>query len=99
MTMTIVTAVWDYDTDDCGYPLQVREGIRCGECKQRHQSVAAVRACHQIAEQQRQQAADEIWAENAWLRAAEAGTPDTWREEELERMAEACGTPVPPGFY
>lgn len=41
----------------------------------------------------------EIWAENAWLRTAEAGTPDTWREEELERMAAASGVPIPPGYF
>jgi hypothetical protein len=41
----------------------------------------------------------EIWAEDAWLRAAEAGDPASWREEELERMAAASGLPVPPGFY
>jgi hypothetical protein len=97
--MTAPTAAWDYDTDDCGYPLQVPDGIRCGECQQRHQNVAAVRACHEIAEGQRQQQADEIWAEDAWLRAAEAGDPATWREEELERMAEASGLPVPPGWF
>jgi len=26
------------------------------------------------------------------------GTLDTWREEQLECMAEASGLPVPPGF-
>lgn len=40
----------------------------------------------------------ELEAENAWLRAAEAGAPDTWRDEDLERMAEAYGTPIPPSY-
>lgn len=31
----------------------------------------------------------EIDAENAWLRAAELGTLDSWREEEMEREREA----------
>jgi hypothetical protein len=41
-----------------------------------------------LAREEAQQAA-EIWAENAWLRAAEAGSPEDWREEQMEREREA----------
>lgn len=80
--------------------------IKCGSCRQLHGSAAEVRQCYTAArggylsdrdfydQQQR-----EIWAESAWLRAAEAGTPGTWREEELERMAESSGLPIPPGYF
>lgn len=88
-----------YELDDLGYPAVTGKGIRCGACKGRHQNVAAVRDCHRILEDQLQQQLAEIWAENAWLRAAEAGDPATWHEDDLERMAEATGLPVPPGFY
>lgn len=40
---------------------------------------------------------DEIWAEGAWLRHAEAGTPETWAEEELARLTDLYGPP-PPGW-
>lgn len=40
--------------------------------------------------------AGEIWAEGAWLRAAE----NQWDpEDDLERMAEASGLPIPPGMW
>lgn len=39
----------------------------------------------ELAEQQQA----EIHAENAWLRAAEAGGPDDWREEQRERELDA----------
>lgn len=40
-------------------------------------------------EYHRQQQEAEIWAENAWLRAAEAGTPEDWAEEDRERELDA----------
>ncbi len=40
----------------------------------------------------------EIWAEDAWLRAAEAGTPDTWAEENIARLTEIYGYGPPPGY-
>lgn len=67
-----------------------------------HDTVAEAWVCEDEAAQARDEARqmrDEMWAEDAWLRAAEAGTPDTWREEDLERMSEAYGLPVPPGMY
>jgi hypothetical protein len=78
--------------------------IRCGQCNGTHPTVADVTRCHidyrggflDCREAATEQAA-EIDAENAWLRAAEAGTPDTWAEENLERMIEACGYGPPPG--
>ena len=33
----------------------------------------------------------EIDAENGWMRAAEAGDPETWAEEDLGRLIEICG--------
>jgi hypothetical protein len=97
---------FDREDDEFSLPATVGPGdghVRCGnhpaEWGIYHQSAAAVRACYQAAEAEAAQQAAEIWAENAWLRAAEAGTPDTWRDEDLERMAEACGLPVPPGFF
>ena len=59
-----------------------------------HETVAEARDCEWDA----QEARAEIYAEDAWLRAAEAGTPDTWREEDLERMSAAFGLPIPPGM-
>jgi hypothetical protein len=80
--------------------------IKCGQCSEVHGSVREVKACYTdarggyLSDQDFADAqAREIWAEDAWLRAAEAGTPETWREEELERIAEASGLPIPPGFY
>ena len=37
------------------------------------------------------QYAAETYAENAWLRAAEAGTPESWSDEDREREMEAAG--------
>lgn len=90
---------YDADADSYCYPVITDTGIRCAGCQARHENVAAVRACHAITEDHRLQQEAEIYAENGWLRAAEAGTPDTWRDEELARMAEASGLPVPPGFW
>lgn len=60
-----------------------------------HDTVDEARKCEdEIAE-----AYAEHRAENAWLRPAEAGTPDTWRETELAGMSAAYGLPVPPGFH
>jgi len=80
--------------------------VKCGQCKKTHTSVSAVRQCYTDArggylraEDAIAASAEEVRAENAWLQAAEAGNPDTWRENELERMAEASGLPVPPGLY
>lgn len=44
-----------------------------------------------------EEARQEAWAENAWLRAAEAGTPDSWAEEDYERMVAAVGYGSPYG--
>lgn len=41
----------------------------------------------------------EIWAEDAWLRHAEAGDPETWHEEDLARLTEIYGYGPPPGYY
>ena len=79
--------------------------IRCAHCPERHAKAAEVRDCAEAAyvfvpqEVLDAEAAAEIWAEGAWLRAAEAGTPDTWREHELERMSEASGLPIPPNYF
>lgn len=40
---------------------------------------------------------EELYAENAWLRHAEQGNPDTWADEDRERMTEALGYGPPPG--
>ena len=61
----------------------------------RHETVAEARECEDLSAQ----AAAEIWAEGAWLRAAEAGSPETWREEEIDRMTEALGYGPPPSMY
>jgi hypothetical protein len=85
-------------------------GPVCGDCSDfarayepgtvvRHASVDHVRFCWRLREDLAEQTRQEMWAEGAWLRAAEAGTPDTWREEELERMAAASGLPIPPGMF
>lgn len=51
------------------------------------QRLRAVReAVEHLDEQRNAEARAEQHAEGAWLRAAEAGTPDTWAEEERERM-------------
>lgn len=79
--------------------------IRCGSCHDRHASAEDVRRCYTDArggfftdaDFDDNQAA-EIYAEDAWLRAAEAGTPETWEEENRDRMIEACGYGPPPGF-
>jgi len=69
--------------------------IRCGSCQGTHPAADMVRACYTEArggyldgrEAAAQQAA-EIWAENAWLRAAE----NHWDpDEDRERMIEALG--------
>lgn len=86
--------------------MTANSGIKCGQCKRYHETVHDVRQCYRDArggylsdQEFAEQQAQEIWAENAWLRAAEAGTSETWREEELERMAEASGLPIPPGYF
>lgn len=95
-------AHWD---DFYRLPGHVPSGIRCGACTDdlheviRHTDVATVRACHLRRADWAAEAAAEQQAESAWLRHAEAGNPDTWREEDLERMAAASGLPMPPGMY
>jgi len=42
--------------------------------------------------------AAEAYAEGAWLRAAEAGNPDTWAEEDRERQIAIYGYGPPPGY-
>jgi hypothetical protein len=63
--------------------------IRCGSCKLTHPTAAGVRRCYDEAAFDAAESAAELYAENAWLRAAEAGTPETWAEEDHERMLEA----------
>lgn len=72
--------------------------IRCAHCPQRHTSVDQVRECADDFYADEELSNQIAWAEDAWLRVAEAGTPDSWRDEDLERMAEASGLPIPPGF-
>ena len=87
-----------YQTTDWDLPVQTEAGPRCWSCKGRHENTAAVRACHQISRDLADQQAAECWAEDGWLRAAEAGTPDTWEDEDRERMIAAYGPPPPWGF-
>jgi hypothetical protein len=84
-------------------PAETDTGIRCGGCStpwdiRRHASVADVRRCCAVMVTIAAEVNDELAAEGAWLRAAESGTPDTWREDDIERMAAASGLPVPPGM-
>ncbi len=52
--------------------------------------LALVRVIVDDLERQRLSAQEgEIWAENAWLRAAEAGDPETWAEEDRAREIDA----------
>jgi hypothetical protein len=46
---------------------------------------------------QQLESAAEIWAESAWLRAAEAGTEETRAENEFDRMVGVLGYGPPPG--
>jgi hypothetical protein len=71
------------------------------ETRHPHETVCEAVDCQtqfEIDEADAQQAAAELYAENAWLRAAEAGTPETWREEDFDRMVDALGYGPPPGF-
>lgn len=42
-----------------------------------------------------EQHVEEIWAESGWLRAAEAGNPDTWADEDRARDVDALLQPAP----
>jgi len=102
--MTTATAALPLlDTWDDG-PAYTATGIVCGGCTEasrttrRHADVAAVRFCFALTDARAAEAAAEIYAEGAWLRAAEAGTPDTWADEDRERMIDALGYGPPPGF-
>jgi hypothetical protein len=54
--------------------------------------LALVRKCWEgLCADRKAESDAEIWAENAWLRAAEAGTPDTWADEDRERAIEFYG--------
>jgi hypothetical protein len=54
--------------------------------------LAGIRRCYEgLAADRKAESDAEIWAENAWLRAAEAGTPDTWADEDRERAIEFYG--------
>ena len=86
-----------YQSTDWDLPVQTETGIRCAMCQGRHENVAAVAACHVISRNLRDQQAAEVWAENAWLRAAEAGDPASWEDEQRERQAAVWGRP-PPGM-
>ena len=44
------------------------------------------------------EAREEAYAENAWLRHAETGRPDTWADEDRAREINALGYGPPPGF-
>jgi hypothetical protein len=71
------------------------------ETRHPHTSVQEAVDCQtqfEIDEADAQWAASELYAENAAVRAAEAGTPETWREEDLDRMVDALGYGPPPGF-
>ena len=73
--------------------------VRCGnhpeEWRVYHKSVAAVRACYAILEDMAREQQAGIYAEDAWLRAAE----NRWDpDEDRERMAEALGYGPPPGY-
>lgn len=65
-----------------------------------HESVTEWEMCEaaQQAEMDAQSRA-EIHAENAWLRYAEMGTPDTQAEEDYARMVDVCGYGSPYGPY
>lgn len=45
--------------------------IRCGHCGKRHGSVSDVRECFYEREQERRQAQEETYAENAYIRMME----------------------------
>lgn len=49
--------------DSLGYPAVTQDGIRCGNCKQRHPDVATVAECCRQAAVQEAQARAEIEAE------------------------------------
>jgi predicted metal-binding protein len=59
------------DNEEYDAPVRVDIGVRCGNCKGRHETANAVRACYQVSRDLNDQAAAEVYAENAWLRAAE----------------------------
>ncbi len=75
--------------------------IRCttqGLRPHTHASAAAARECWERTQEEQVQAAQERAAEDAWLRAAEAGNPDTWAETEREAQTDFYGYGPPPGF-
>ena len=65
--------------------------IECYACEWTHDTMAEAHACQDAL------AAEEIAAEGAWLRAAEAGNPDTWADEDRERQIAFEGYGPPPG--
>lgn len=71
-------------------------GIRCWSCGKRHATIEAIRDCHDERYFDDAMYRQEDAAENAWLRAAEAGNPDSWAEEDRERWTEIYG--IPPAF-
>lgn len=105
-TLALALPTYD-DFESYDPPAYTDHGIVCGDCTdasyggdtRRHASVAEVRRCWAWREADAAEAAAEKWAEDAWLRHAEAGTPDTWHAEDLERQAEAAGLPIPPGMH
>ncbi len=64
----------------------------------RHASADHVDFCRSRTADMDAEAKAEIDAEGAWLRAAEAGTPDTWADEDRDRAIEALGYGPPAGF-
>lgn len=67
MTETITTSYGTFQVDEIGYPrdLDIRQGPKCGCCTARHENVAAIRYCYDLAAEFRAQQAGEIAAEAA----------------------------------
>lgn len=63
-----------------------------------HDTVTEARHCEAEHWRMAAEAAAEQEAERRAEQYLERGTPDTWRDEELERMSEAYGLPIPPGM-
>lgn len=64
----------------------------CLACGGSHATETEQNACYDA------ESAAEIHAEGAWLRAAEAGNPDTWVDEDRERQIAFEGYGPPPGL-
>lgn len=73
--------------DWIGYPVATVTGPRCGSCTAHHNSVAAIKLCYSIAEDQAQQAEDEAAAERAYERHLEDRGYDEARAQEAYEAA------------